>query len=119
MSHIKISRRKPAASAVATLAFLLACLLVLAACGSSSKSSSTSTSTSTSASATTPAGTGTTGTGPARAGAARFKALRECLQKNGVALPQRTPGQHRPGGPGGAGGSPAAPTPAVRNYRAE
>ncbi len=106
MSHIDSNRRKPAARAVAALALPLACL-TLAACGSSSNSSSTntSTSTSTSASATTPAGrAGTGATGPTGAGASRFKALRECLQKNGITLPQRTPGQHRPGGPGGAGG---------------
>ena len=32
----------------------------------------------------------------------RFAAVRECLQKNGITLPQRTPGQRRP--PGAAGG---------------
>ncbi len=101
MPHISSNRRKSAVAAV--LVIPLACL-GLAACGSSSKSSSTSTSAS--ASATTSPGTGTTGTATKGAGASRFKALRECLQKNGVALPQRTPGQHRPGGPGGAGGFP-------------
>jgi hypothetical protein len=105
MPHIHSNRRKPAV--VSALVLLLACL-TLAACGSSSKSSSTSTN----ASATTPAGTGATGAGAtgqgtSARGASRFKALRECLQKNGIALPARTPG--RPGGPGvfpgaGAGG---------------
>ena len=32
--------------------------------------------------------------------AARFKALRECMQKNGVTLPSRTPGARRPPGTG-------------------
>jgi hypothetical protein len=35
-------------------------------------------------------------------GGARFAAVRECLQKNGITLPQRTPGSGRSaGGPGG------------------
>ncbi len=103
MSHINSNRRrrKPAAAAVLVL---LACL-GLAACGNgSSKSSSTSAN----AATTTPAGTtgtGTTGQGAAGQGApgqgaARFKAMRECLQKNGITLPKPTPGQRRPGGPG-------------------
>jgi hypothetical protein len=95
MPHISSNRRKPAAMAVA-LALLLACL-GLAACGGSSKSSSTSTNAS--AATTT---TGTTGAKGPNSG--RFTALRECLQKNGITLPQRTPGQRRPAGPGGAGG---------------
>jgi len=103
MSHISSNRRKPATAAV--LVVLLACL-GLAACGSSSKSPST---TSTTASATATTSTGATGT-DRRLGAqnaSRFKALRECLQKNGIALPTQTPGQRPPagaGGPGGAGG---------------
>jgi len=104
MPHINSNRRKPVTSAIAVLVLLLACL-VLAACGSSSKSSSTSTS----ASATTPTGTGTTGTGAIRAGVSRFKALRECLQKNGITLPKRTPGQRPPGGPGGFLGGAGGP----------
>jgi hypothetical protein len=85
---------------------------VLAACGSSSSSS-----TGTAAAASSPAGsagpTGATG----RFGA-RFSALRECLQKNGITLPKRTPGA-RPGGatggtgagrPGGLLGGGAGPT---------
>jgi hypothetical protein len=74
--------------------------VILAGCGGSSKSS-------TNAAATTATGQG----------AARFAALRACLAKNGINLPQRTPGQRRPpgtgagvggifgggGGPGGAG----------------
>jgi hypothetical protein len=92
MSHLNSNRRKPAAAAV--LVILLACL-GLAACGSSSSSSTSTSATATSASATT-------GTGAKGPNAGRFAATRECLQKNGITLPQRTPGQRRP--PGAAGG---------------
>ncbi len=108
MSHINSNRRIPAAATV--LVLLLACL-GLAACGSSSKSSSTSTN----ASATTPAGaagTGAAAPGAAGRGGARFKAMRECLQKNGITLPKPNPGQQRkPGGPGGflGGGNGSGP----------
>lgn len=101
MSHIHSHRRTPARripAAAALLVLLLACL-GLAACGGSSKTSSTSAN----AASTSPTGTGTAGTGATGQGAARFKAMRECLQKNGITLPNRTPGQ-RPGGPGGQGG---------------
>jgi hypothetical protein len=98
MPHINLKRR-PATEAtratVAVLVLLLACL-GLAACGESSKGSSTNTNV---AAATSAAGA--TGAGPTRPGAGRFRALRECLQKNGIALPKRTPGQRRPGGAGG------------------
>jgi hypothetical protein len=94
MSHLNSNRRKPAASAAAVLVLLLACL-GLAACGSSSGSSSSTASTS--------ASTTTTGAAGAKGpNSGRFAAMRECLQKNGITLPQRTPGQRRP--PGGAGG---------------
>ncbi len=97
MSHINSIRRStPATAILLALALLLACLGV-AACGGSSSSTSTNAN----APATTPGSTARTGvTGP---GATRFKVLRECLQKNGVTLPKRTPGQRRsgPGGPGG------------------
>ncbi len=90
--------RRPMVPATALIA-LLACL-GLAACGGSS---STSTST------TNAANTSTT----AHGGAGRFAAMRECLQRNGITLPQRTPGQGGPGGgpggPGGAGGGPTGP----------
>ncbi len=100
MPQIKTNRYKsPAAAAVA----LLLASLLLAACGGSSKASS---STSTTASASTST---TGGLGGARAG--RFAALRECLQKNGITLPQRTPGTRRPPGVGGfLGGAGAGPT---------
>jgi hypothetical protein len=93
MPHTHANRRKPATAALALVALLLASL-GLAACGSSSSSSSN-------AAATTSA-TGTTGTGAKGPDAGRFAAVRECLQKEGVTLPKRTPGQKRP--PGGAGG---------------
>jgi hypothetical protein len=88
MSHIKRKAARPASAALVLLALLAACL-GLAACGSSSSKTTT----------TTPAVTGASGATGARA---RFGALRECLQRNGITLPQRTPGQRRPGG--GAGG---------------
>jgi hypothetical protein len=91
MSRIDSIRRKPRPAAAAVLVLLLACL-GLAACGGSSSSSSGTTAT-TSAS---------TGTGAKGANAGRFAAVRECLQKNGITLPKRTPGQKRPNG--GAGG---------------
>jgi hypothetical protein len=85
MSQRKAVGCKPAAAA---LAMLLACLGI-AACGGSSKGSSSQAQ----AAATSPA----TGAGAGRG--ARFGALRECLQKNGITLPKRAPGQ----GPGGGG----------------
>jgi hypothetical protein len=86
---------------VAVLLLALASVL-LAACGGTSKSSSSTTSASVAA-ATTPK---TSAPGkPTGADPGRFLALRECLKKNGITLPQRKPGQ----GPG-AGGSGAGPT---------
>jgi hypothetical protein len=73
--------------------------LALVACGGSS---STSTTTATSASATPATSKG------GLPGVARFAALRECLKKNGIALPGRTPGK-RPAGVGGLLGAGAAP----------
>jgi hypothetical protein len=88
--------RRPMVPATALVA-LLACL-GLAACGGSSSTSSTST--------TNAANTSTTGHG----GAGKFAAMRECLQRNGITLPQRPAGQGGPGGgPGGAGGGPGGP----------
>ncbi len=114
MSHIDSNRRKPTATAVVgtVLVLLLACL-GLAACGGSSSSTSTSAN----ASATTPGGAAGHGaTGP---GGTRFRALRECLQKNGITLPKRTPGQRPPGGPSGprgflGGGGPQLPSGVTR-----
>jgi hypothetical protein len=121
------SKRRTTALAVAALA--LASLL-LAACGSSSPSSSTST-TSANAAATTSASTATTSTGTSSTGsggttstgsgtispgsgrrgafAGRFAALRECLKKDGVTLPERKPGQRGGFLGGGAAGGPQLP----------
>ena len=76
--------------------------LVLAACGGSSSSSPRPTA-SASASTATPS---TGASAQARGRHGRFAALRECLQKNGITLPKRTPGK-RPT-PGGRAASSAA-----------
>jgi len=91
MPHTNIHIRRRTISASALLVVLVA--LGLAACGGSSSKSATS---------ATAAKTSSTSNPPGN----RFAALRECLQKNGVALPQRPSGQRR--GPG-AGGQPGAP----------
>jgi hypothetical protein len=91
MSHINIHRRKPAA---AVLVLVLAALL-LAACGGSSSTTSSSTVPS--------ASTSTTPGGGAGAGGGRFSALRECLQKQGITLPRRSPGTPGTGGLLGSG----------------
>ena len=126
------TKGRRSAAIIASPILLLACL-GLAACGSSS-SSGTSTTTAnvaaTSAATHPPAAASTGATGPAGPGAspggatgpagpngggARFAAVRECLQKNGVTLPQRPAGggaAHRgPGGFFGAGanGGPTLP----------
>jgi hypothetical protein len=130
MRHLSTQRRKPTATIIALPIMLLACA-GLTACGSSS-SSTTSTAanaaaTSTPAPSATSGGASTTGTAPsgsapaatpptgaapagtksgARPGAARFAAVRECLQKNGVTLPARPAGggTAQRGGPGLLGG---------------
>jgi hypothetical protein len=89
MSHTYINRNKPAA---AVLVLVLA-VLGLSACGGSSNTSSSSTVAS-AATSTTPGGGGA-----ARGG--RFSSLRECLQKQGITLPRRSPGT--PGAPGSGG----------------
>jgi hypothetical protein len=103
MPHSITSKTQPALGAIL---LLVLASLVLAACGSSSSGSSSSKSSSASASATTPT---TTAPGP-RPGGARFTAVRECMRKNGITLPKRTPGQRPSGGflPG-AGGGPQLP----------
>jgi hypothetical protein len=87
-------------AAAALLAVVLAGVALSACGGSSSSSSSTanaagaSTSADASATATSGASSGSSGsaaTPGARAG--RFGAFRECLKKNGIAPPQRKPGQ--------------------------
>lgn len=117
MPHLSSRRRKSVAARALPIA-LLACV-GLTACGGSSASTTTSTAANaaatssqakgaatTSTTPTTPAGasTGTTPAGKPGAtppGASRFAAVRECLQKNGVTLPQRPAG----GGPGGFRGA--------------
>jgi hypothetical protein len=109
MPHIN-SNRRPFAASAGVLALLLACL-GLAACGGSSKSSSSTTATN-AAAATSTSTTGGTGKGPGGPNSSRFTVLRECLQKNGITLPKRTPGQRRPSGAGGVlggGGGAAGP----------
>jgi hypothetical protein len=92
MPHIKRTRRVSMGTATAVVVLLLASL-GLAACGGSSSSSSTS--------ANAAATSATGATGATGRGAGRFTALRECLQKNGITLPKRTPGQRPQGGAGG------------------
>ena len=101
MPKLDTKRRRPPAMALTALIVLFACL-TLVACGSSSSTASSTTSTKAGA---------TNGNRAAFAG--RFKAVRECLQKDGITLPKRTPGQGGggagAGGPlGGSGGTPPA-----------
>jgi hypothetical protein len=103
-------------SAVAAAVPLLLAIVLLAACGSSSTGSSSSTGAS--ASASTGSSTATSTTGPPKgAGGGRFAGLRTCLQKEGITLPKRTPGQGGAGGGGllgGGGGGPALPAGVTR-----
>jgi hypothetical protein len=95
MSHVHTQRSKPAA---AVLMLVLAAVL-LSACGGSSPT--TSSGTVASAPSATPGG-----------GGGRFSALRECLQKQGITLPPRSPGA--PGARGllgsGSGQGPTLPS---------
>jgi hypothetical protein len=104
MTKLDTKKRRPAAVTMTAVIVLLACL-TLAACGSSASTSSSSTAASTTS---TKAGTAT---GNRAAFAGRFKAVRECLQKNGVTLPKRTPGQGAGGGAGGPLGGPGGTPP--------
>jgi hypothetical protein len=119
MPHANTRNRKPAVAAVVVL--LLACL-GLAACGSSSSSTTSSNANAASTGAASgTSSTGSTSTTPGAPGggrgSARFAAMRECRQKNGITLPKRTSGS-RPGGgfvPGaGAGGGPHLPNGVTR-----
>jgi hypothetical protein len=92
------SRRKRSPMAAAVLLLVLAGSL-LAACGGSSNSATTTASTSASATKSTP--------GKAPGFTHRFAAIRECLKKEGITLPTRTPGQ-RPGAGGFRGGGSSA-----------
>jgi hypothetical protein len=89
------------AARVSAIVALAIASIVLTACGSSSKGSATAT-----ASASSSPSPGASGS---RGG--RFAAVRECLAKNGITLPPRSPGQGRGGGlfPGGPGGGPQLP----------
>lgn len=122
MPHANTRSRMPTLAAVVVL--LLACL-GLAACGGSSSSttsSSTNAAATGAASGTSSTGsTGSTATTPltprGAPSSARFAALRECLQKNAIKLPTRTPGTGPGGGfiPGtGAGGGPQLPSGVTR-----
>jgi hypothetical protein len=108
--------------AVALLTVLVLACLGLTACGGSSGSSTNasatgsaatsasgaSTSGGSSAQSTNGGSSAAQGTAPG-AGRQRFSAIRECLQKNGVKLPERTPGSSGPaGGQGAPGGFPGA-----------
>jgi hypothetical protein len=85
MRHIHINSGKR----VTALALLALASVVLAACGSSSNSSSTSAKTSAKTSATTSASATTPTNGTAAPNPGRFNAVRECLEKDGVTLPNR------------------------------
>jgi hypothetical protein len=115
MPHTNTSGRRGLAAG-ALLILLLACV-GLAACGGSSSTTSSDTN---AASTGTTAATTTTGTSSTRSGTTtrpgagrvgtRFAALRECLQKNGITLPQRKPGGGRPAGGAGFIGGGTGPT---------
>jgi hypothetical protein len=98
MHPVNNKSRRPG---TAVLALVLAGL-ILTACGSASTSSTKSSK----AAATTSAAAR-----PGAPNASRFTALRECLQKHGITLPKRTPGQLRPAGPAGLLGGAGATLP--------
>jgi hypothetical protein len=108
MPHMT-SRPRPTFTAAAAVLAVLASLLLAACGGSTSTSTTTATAAGAATSASTTPTTGTsTGKGVTPAGPSRFTALRECLQKNGITLPKRTPGQ-APGVGGFLGGGPKLP----------
>ncbi len=96
---------------LAAIALMVIASALLVACGSSSSGTTAANTSAASTSPAAPAGTpagSVPGAGPARG---RFAAVRECLKKNGITLPQRVPGKPGqappPGGAvplGGAGG---------------
>jgi hypothetical protein len=112
MPHTSPTRRKPAlaVSLIPLAALLVAAALGLVACGGSSNTATTTTN---AAATNAPSTTGSSSTGtpgttpdttPGRPNPARFSAMRECLAKKGITLPQRTPGSHG-GFAGGRGGT--------------
>ncbi len=111
MSPHRTPRRRPThfTSLIALTAILVAAALGLAACGGSSSTTTTtqtaanaaatgtttggtstsgSTSTGTSSTGTTGTGTSTTGTTTGSSAATRYTAVRTCLSKKGITLPQ-------------------------------
>ncbi len=92
--------RKSSRAALAVLVLAIAAI-ALAACGGSSKGTTTTTAAS-GASASSTTGVHAPALSPNR------QAVRECLQKHGIALPKPTSGRHRPPGGGGffGGGGP-------------
>jgi hypothetical protein len=117
------NRSRPA---IAATVLLVLASLALAACGGSSTTTISTATTNASATGSTTTGSTTTGstgtsktpTGAAAANRGHFLALRECLQKNGIALPTRKPGQAPSAGllPGGVPAPPKGVT--ASQYRA-
>ncbi len=90
--------KTPRRSSALAIPLILALALALAACGGSSGSTSST------AAASVPA-SGASGPGGAGGGGSgRFAALRQCLAKQGITLPQRPAGTRPPGGGGLLGG---------------
>lgn len=110
MPRIDRHSSRPAAAALASILVLAS--VALAACGGSSSSNTTNASAAASTTTTPATGTTVPGAAPAGAGGSRFAAVRECLQKQGITLPKRTPGQGRPSGGflGGGGGGAHLPS---------
>jgi hypothetical protein len=116
MPNIKNAFRTPVVSVLVVLAF--ACL-GLTACGGSSGSTASQSNAAATSTAGASTGTSTSSASPSSGssgqgnrppnGNPRFAAVRECLQKNGITLPKRTPGA---GGPSGRPGLPKGVTPA-------
>ncbi len=130
MPQISSSKRKPTTTATAVVLALILASLGLAACGGSSSTSTTQTTANAAATSTATTTTGATSSGtsssssptaPAgRPNAGRFTAMRACLAKKGITLPQRTPGAGGfLGGAGGAGGGPQLPKGVTRAQFAE
>lgn len=111
-----MSIKNPRHSLLLTALVAVGVSVGVAACGGSSKNSSTTAAASAGAvqsGASGPSGPSGPG-GPG--GRARFAAVRECLEKNGVTLPKRTPGQAPRGGflGGGVGGAQQLPNGVTR-----
>lgn len=101
-----IKRRRPSGAALAIVSCALACL-GLAACGGSSPSKNASASVSSTSTSGSSSNAGAPGGGPQR-----FAAIRSCLQKEGVTLPQRPASQSRHYGTAHRGGFFGAGAPA-------